>query len=180
MGAIALWPHYNTQCIIILAFILKWYGLYFPILVKPYSIGSHLQSKIFLKTGSNFISIVARWTSSFEYVIIVFFSHTMSGKFCAIEPGLFFLSFWSPYNLLILLQHSWGWTFREMCLVAVWQVRPRGAEEEVCPEGKGFQFLEFHFLPASVTPDLRRVCMHSVQYSFFFFFLNPVGLDVSN
>lgn len=97
--------------------------------------------------------------------MIIIFSHTVSGKFGAIEPGLF-LSFWSTYHLLILLQHSWGRTFREMCLVAVWQVRPRGAEEEACPEGKGLVFLEFHFVRASVAPALKRVCACSIHWCF--------------
>jgi len=41
-----------------------------------------------------------------------------------------------------------------------------GAEEEECPEGKGLEFLEFHFVQASVAPALRRVCTCNIHLCF--------------
>lgn len=61
----------------------------------------------------------------------------------------------------MLLQYSWGWPCREMCLTVTWQVSRRGMRRR-----KSFQLLEFHFVPASVAPVLNRLCTLSIHLPF--------------
>lgn len=83
-----------------------------------------------------------------------------------------FLFFWSTY--LLLIQPSRGWTFREMCSVVVWQVRPRRVEEEVCSEEKAY------LSQSSISDGLGGTCLQlgvHVQPAFVFLG-NPAGLEV--
>lgn len=61
-----------------------------------FSIGSHWQSTFKKKKEVNFISVVARQTSSFKQWLQ--FSHSMLGNLCAVEVGFYFCFY--PSDLL--------------------------------------------------------------------------------